>query len=668
MADRICDNCMSKVPIGTEKCPQCGIRFENTNPGGALPNGWVLGGRYTVGRYIDIDGEGVTYSAIDGDTLQRVTLKEFMPVTLCAARDEDGSIRPKPGCEVLFKTTRLDYTELYVSIMRLGPVEGLLQVLDVLEENNSAYAVLEKVEGPTLAEYLTKRDSPVDAARALALLRPVMSGVELMHSNNLIHGGISPDNIVLESGGSAKLGGFATQALRQQGSELKPKLFPGYSAPEQYSASEFVGLYTDIYALGAVFYRLVTKAEPFPADERRLQDTLRPARALNKEIPNFLSSAIARSMRVLPVERIQTLAELRMALSGEEPRGGSGPLGLTRQQTIVGIAAASTIVVLLLVVLLISALSGGKKDASESSSIPSSSSLSSSVVENEDVPDFVGKKVDDVLKNTYYTERFKFAEPEEVYDADVEAGRIISQTPKSGTQWDGTTPIKLVVSKGIEPVPLPSLANLSQGDAVTKLKELNLTYEIRTETNPGNVAEGIVLRTDPVAGTAVQPGKDKIIVFVAGKVASISMPELRGRAHGEAETELNNLNLRFEVVLVDNNVSVNANGTVQSTNPAAGVQVARDSTVIQMYVYRNFIMPNISGFVGRDLTELYNYLESVGVPYTSPPSLPEVVTNDPNLNGKVAIVNHTPGAEMTKSSPPITIALYKYVAPASPAP
>ena len=147
MADRICDNCMSPVPIGTDKCPKCGILFENTNPGGALPNGWVLGGRYTVGRYIDIDGEGVLYSAIDGNTLQRVTVKEFMPVTLCASRSEAGAIQPKPGCEVLFKTTRMDFADLYGSLLRLGLVEGLVQVLDVLEENNTAYAVLEPKTG-----------------------------------------------------------------------------------------------------------------------------------------------------------------------------------------------------------------------------------------------------------------------------------------------------------------------------------------------------------------------------------------------------------------------------------------------------------------------------------------------------------------------------------------
>ena len=196
MVDKICDNCMSRVPADADKCPKCGIRFENTNPGGALPSGWVLGGRYTIGRYIDIDGEGVTYAAIDGNTLQRVTVKEYMPVTLCASRDELGGIVAKPGNEVLFKTTRIDFSELYGTMLRMGLTEGLVQVLDVVEENNTAYAVLEKIEGPTLAEYLTKREGAVDAARAVALMRPVLNGVEAMHTANLVHRGIAPENII----------------------------------------------------------------------------------------------------------------------------------------------------------------------------------------------------------------------------------------------------------------------------------------------------------------------------------------------------------------------------------------------------------------------------------------------------------------------------------------
>ena len=667
MADRICDNCMSRVPAYAEKCPRCGIHFENTNPGGALPNGWVLADRYTVGRYIDIDGEGVMYSAIDGDTMQRVIIKEFMPVTLCASRDEDGSIRPKPGCEVLFKTTRLDFSDLFASVMRLGHVEGLVQVLDVFDENNTGYAVVEKIEGPTLAEYLTKREGPVDSARALALLRPVMNGVEVLHGANLIHRGISPENIVLESGGTARLSGFATLALRQQGSELKAKLYPGYSAPEQYAASEFEGRYTDIYALGAVLYRMLTGRTPDAADERRAQDEVRPARTVNKEVPTFLSTGVARAMRLAPNERIQTIPDLRLALSGEGPKEKKGPLGLSRQQLTVAVVAAAAVVVLLLIILLISALTRNKDDASSSSS--SSSSISSSSSLGEEIPDFTGKLAADIIKNDYYLSTYKFAEPIEENNEDVPQGRIIRQEPAAGTIWDGKTPIQLYISAGSAAVDLPDFVKKDQSEAIAWLEKNDIAYSTKTVDNSGSWVPGLVTAMDPAAGTSVKPGVDKVTLSVAGQVTTVAMVDLKGKTEAQARQQLDALGYKYQIDYYDNTAGVSANGTVQSTAPAPGEQVAPESTVIKVAVLKNYLMPNMSGYVGQTVETLTGYLSSMGVPY-NPNSQGTIDTSDPNLGGKVAEINYGVGVggEVSAGSNMLTFKTYNYVAPPTPPP
>ena len=77
---------MSNVDLGAQSCPYCGKRFVNTNPAGALPAHSLLAGRYTIGRCLGLDGEGITYSAIDGKEMRRVTIKEYVPVSICAAR------------------------------------------------------------------------------------------------------------------------------------------------------------------------------------------------------------------------------------------------------------------------------------------------------------------------------------------------------------------------------------------------------------------------------------------------------------------------------------------------------------------------------------------------------------------------------------------------------
>lgn len=611
MAERICDNCMSRVPADADKCPKCGIRFENTNPGGALPNGWVLNERYTVGRYIDIDGEGVTYSAIDGDTLQRVLLKEFMPVTLCANRDETGSVISKPGCEVLFKTTRIDFRELYISLMRLSNTEGLVQVMDVLEANNTAYAVIERVEGPSLSEYLTKIGGPIEVNRVMAVLRPVLLGVEALHSANIIHRGISPDNIILESGGTAKLGGYGTLALRQQGSELKAKLYPSYSAPEQYTASEFEGRYTDIYALAAVIYRMITGEAPVGADARRMQDTLKPAKTLNKEIPNYLSTGLARAMRVAPAERIQSMSEFRMALSGEGGSGGTGLLGLTQQQLIVGAVALGAIVVLVLVILLIS-IFGGKKGAEPSSSsmssMPSSVSSESGVIR---VPDFVNKVYADVVRNRDYTSQFTFDAPKEEYSDKVEEGRIISQTPAANTEWDGKAIIQLVVSKGTEKVELPDLRGKTREEATAILQGLKINFQVAEVANTGDVTPGQVTGTQPGAGTqvAINTSQPVVTVSVAKDVALVEMPNLASLDKDTAINRLSGIGVQnIIVVMIPNDGSMKPM-TFQSSNVAAFTKIDPRTQEVRLNIADYVSLPNI---IGRPNNEVKSQLESLG--------------------------------------------------------
>ena len=117
------------------------------------------------------------------------------------------------------------------------PATGVNASLDVKEENNTAHAVEEGEKGRTLTHDLSLRSRKLTPAEARTLLQPVMEGVALLHKSGLIHRGICPDNILLPIDGTARLTGYGTLALRTGGSELKSQLYPGYAAPEQYSAA-----------------------------------------------------------------------------------------------------------------------------------------------------------------------------------------------------------------------------------------------------------------------------------------------------------------------------------------------------------------------------------------------------------------------------------------------
>lgn len=118
---RLCPFCIGELPPAATVCPHCGKILEGCNPAGCLPVGTVLAGRYTVGEMRSLDGEGVMYSGVENLGAFRVTIKEYLPVTLSAERGADCILRPKQGSEVLFKTTRMDFADLYRAIQRHYP-------------------------------------------------------------------------------------------------------------------------------------------------------------------------------------------------------------------------------------------------------------------------------------------------------------------------------------------------------------------------------------------------------------------------------------------------------------------------------------------------------------------------------------------------------------------
>ena len=217
-AKRICPYCMGELESRGSVCPHCGGVLAGRNPSGSLPVGTLLAGRYTVGEMQSIDGEGILYRGVENVGRFRVTIKEYMPLTLSAERGTDALLRPKLGSEVLFKTTRMDFADLYRSIQRITPANGLEAVLDVFEENNTVYAVMENPGGIPLQQWLDERPSPVSAETARNMLQPVFDGVAAMHQVGLVHRGICPEDIRVLENGRARLTGYASVGLRTAGS------------------------------------------------------------------------------------------------------------------------------------------------------------------------------------------------------------------------------------------------------------------------------------------------------------------------------------------------------------------------------------------------------------------------------------------------------------------
>lgn len=173
MPKLLCPHCLQPLDGGYRgECPHCGRSLENRNPEGALPLGTQLGGRYTVGTYLSADGDGLAYRGVLNDEKKFVLIKEYFPVTLCNGRSADGALMPKEEKEVLFKTSRMDFKDLYDDLKNLTPATGLSTILDVMEENNTVYAVEESEKGMTLSHYLHLRSRTLTPPRPARCCSP----------------------------------------------------------------------------------------------------------------------------------------------------------------------------------------------------------------------------------------------------------------------------------------------------------------------------------------------------------------------------------------------------------------------------------------------------------------------------------------------------------------
>ncbi len=519
MPKLLCPHCLQPLDGGYRgECPHCGRSLENRNPEGALPLGTQLGGRYTVGTYLSADGDGLAYRGVLNDEKKFVLIKEYFPVTLCNGRSADGALMPKEEKEVLFKTSRMDFKDLYDDLKNLTPATGLSTILDVMEENNTVYAVEESEKGMTLSHYLHLRSRTLTPAEARTLLQPIMEGVALLHKSGLIHRGICPDNIVLPIDGTARLTGYGTLALRTGGSELKSQLYPGYAAPEQYSAAEFSGRYTDVYALAAVCYRMVTGQTPVAAPQRKVRDSIESAHSLEAGVPTWFSQVLACALRLDPAKRMQTVPELMSALTDPNVANAMFEKG-DNQISTRKIMAVSLVVIFVLVVLLLWSLIGGSKADSTPVSTPQPTAAGTAgETTAETVPNLVGLRYTTDIKGNSAYDDYRIVMVEQSSDT-VAQGVVISQDPPAGSEklMDDQI-IQITVSSGPSLVEMPDIVtgNPIWSQAKKQLDALGIVYsQPLIEDNDGTVAEGCVVNTSVVAGTKIQKGT-AVTVWIAG--------------------------------------------------------------------------------------------------------------------------------------------------------
>ncbi len=313
MNGNLCMGCMEKKG-DLDVCPFCGYSESAPRIQSCLPPRSLIGNRYLVGKVLSYNGEGVTYIGYDTVSDRKVSVREFFPDALVTRADDSRTVEVRAGCQIQYKTYLSDFLEVNEKVAHLRSISSLAQILDITEDCGTLYAVSEYPLGETLEQFLARRGMMLTWSETYDLMLPVIRTMQLVHEDGIIHRGISPSTLYITSSGRAKLSGFCISAVRAARTDLAAELFPGFSAPEQYSTTSPHGTWTDIYALCAVLYFCVTGITPPEALIRTPETELIRPRERNETVPPKVSAAIMQGLSLRPGDRIRTIAELTARL------------------------------------------------------------------------------------------------------------------------------------------------------------------------------------------------------------------------------------------------------------------------------------------------------------------------------------------------------------------
>lgn len=286
-----------------------------------LKPGVILKERYKIEEVIGAGGFGITYRAWDPLLQSYVAIKEYYPSGIATRSADSSKVCVPVGQEQReYHRGRIRFLKEAQDVSRFQSEPNIVSIYDYLEENDTAYMVMEYLHGCTLKQYIREHGGRLDTDHILHICLSVLDALAVVHKAGMIHRDISPENIFICEDLTVKLIDFgaAKQVYLDGEQTMSVVLKPGYAPPEQYAKKDKQGPWTDIYALGATLYFAATGEKPEESFGRVLEDTIKPVCEVNPEIPRAMSQVIMRAMSVKIEDRYQTVEAMREALLAGE--------------------------------------------------------------------------------------------------------------------------------------------------------------------------------------------------------------------------------------------------------------------------------------------------------------------------------------------------------------
>lgn len=337
-----CLHCMKLYDDNLIVCPYC-LYEEESQPKVSyfLSPGTVIGNRYLIGEVIGSGGFGITYVGWDRVLNLKVAIKEYFPSGVASRENGDTRINITGATtEEFYREGISKFLEEARLIAAFREQPNIVHIFNFLEENNTAYIIMEYIDGVTLEEYLNKRgEDTLPWNEVVKTTEDLLGVLKEVHLHGIIHRDISPANIMITSEGAVKLLDFgaARQFVAGRTQEMSVIVKKGYAPVEQYKSAYRQDERSDLYSIGAVMYKMLTGQQPVDALNRVSVDILIKPRNINKDIPIWLENVVLRAMNMNLYGRYASADDFIDALN-------TGDTKRKKRKTIIAAALASAII------------------------------------------------------------------------------------------------------------------------------------------------------------------------------------------------------------------------------------------------------------------------------------------------------------------------------------
>lgn len=503
---------------------------------------------------------------------------------------------------------------------------NIVSIYDVGNEGDIYYIVMELVQGKTLKEIIND-EGILPWKWTVNIAIQIASALEVAHRHNIVHRDIKPHNIIITEDGTAKVTDFgiakavSNSTITSFGSTIGSV---HYFSPEQ-ARGGYTDAKSDLYSLGVVMYEMLTGKVPFDADTpvsvalKHMQEVPVEPKKLNPTIPDSVNKIIIKAMQKEPNLRYSSatemLADLRESI--KNPNGNFVVMSKIVADEPTRVMSAEEIE------------EAEKNEKPEKKNKKSKKIIISILIclivffgamfatwyllvggrtKQVQIPSLVGTNIDEA-KTKLDELKLKYEITEEYSPEGKEEGTILSQEPKYQDNYkiNETEVIKLVVSKGIEMVAVPKVTGDTKDDAISKLEEANLKYEIAEEINE-KVQEGVVIKQEPVANEQIAKDSTiKIYVSLGRGIKEVTVPYVIGKTEAEAKKALEEAGLTVGTVKYESDTT-KTNGEVLKQGIDADKKVD-EKTAVSLTV--NKLEEIKTGTVNINLKSLRGYQKQV---------------------------------------------------------